>query len=395
MKKLSKKQKLIGFIAIILVAVILAIAITENIVNRKIGNEGYLSTTANVNSNLVAGYIKKGITIGGITGTLESLNTFDATAEPEDILWGKTGYVKGKKITGTRLRQVDGVTIPYGFYYVGGRKDTGIVISDNKNDEDKYASYSDQANIPADGLEGNQFVWVPVENMDNFKRIDGYWDKMLEAELKRQIGDYNYWSLLSEPVAEEYGYESETEEYNAMYSSVEKNKGFYVARFEAGNDNGVVVSKKGIMPWSNIQWGDSMTEIGTTGAVARAKGMYTDKEKYGVTSTLIYGVQWDAIMSFIDPNYITSTCDVQNSFVANSAGKGNYSGTIAVCGSNDNYRVKNIYDLAGNVDENTMEASSTNNRVDRGGNWGNTDQEIPASARVIINTNNLGNTLRF
>ena len=59
MKKLSKKQKLIGFIAIILVAVILAIAITENIVNRKIGNEGYLSTTANANSNLVAGYIKK------------------------------------------------------------------------------------------------------------------------------------------------------------------------------------------------------------------------------------------------------------------------------------------------------------------------------------------------
>ena len=106
MKKLSKKQKLIGFIAIILVAVILAIAITENIVNRKIGNEGYLSTTANANSNLVAGYIKKGITIGGITGTLESLNTFDATAEPEDILWGKTGYVKGEKITGTRVNTV-------------------------------------------------------------------------------------------------------------------------------------------------------------------------------------------------------------------------------------------------------------------------------------------------
>lgn len=57
MKKLNSKQRIIVAIAIILVAVILAIAITTNIVNRKIGNEGYSSTTANANSNLVAGYI--------------------------------------------------------------------------------------------------------------------------------------------------------------------------------------------------------------------------------------------------------------------------------------------------------------------------------------------------
>ena len=87
MKKLRSKQKLIGGIAIILVAIILAIAITTNIIknNSQIANEGYFSTTVNANSNLVASYIKKGITLGGITGTLESLNTFDATALPEDI----------------------------------------------------------------------------------------------------------------------------------------------------------------------------------------------------------------------------------------------------------------------------------------------------------------------
>ena len=50
MKKLSKKQKLIGCIAIILVAVILAIVITTNITsnNNQIANqEEYLATTAN------------------------------------------------------------------------------------------------------------------------------------------------------------------------------------------------------------------------------------------------------------------------------------------------------------------------------------------------------------
>ena len=87
MKKLRSKQKLIGGISILLVAIILAIAITTNIIknNSQIANEGYFSTTVNANSNLVGSYIKKGITIGGITGTLESLNTFDATALPEDI----------------------------------------------------------------------------------------------------------------------------------------------------------------------------------------------------------------------------------------------------------------------------------------------------------------------
>ena len=109
MKKISRKQKLIGGIAIILVAVILAIVITTNITsnNNQIANqEEYLATTANAGSSLVASYIKKGITIGGVTGTLETLDTSDATAKPEDIALGKTAYVKGEKITGTYVEPI-------------------------------------------------------------------------------------------------------------------------------------------------------------------------------------------------------------------------------------------------------------------------------------------------
>ena len=104
MKKLSKKQKLIGSIAIILVAVILAIVITTNIVsnnNQIASQEDYLATTANAGSSLVASYIKKGITIGGITGTLETLDTNDATAYADDILAGKVAYARGERIVGT------------------------------------------------------------------------------------------------------------------------------------------------------------------------------------------------------------------------------------------------------------------------------------------------------
>ena len=109
MKKLSKKQKLIGGIAIILVAVILAIVITTNIIsnnnqsNQIASKEEYLATTANAGSSLVASYIKKGITIGGITGTLETLDTSDATARAEDIAYGKVAYARGERIVGTRI----------------------------------------------------------------------------------------------------------------------------------------------------------------------------------------------------------------------------------------------------------------------------------------------------
>ncbi len=109
MKKLSSKQKLIGGIAIILVAVILAILITTNIIsnnnqsNQIASQEDYLATTANAGSSLVASYIKKGITIGGITGTLETLDTSDATAYAEDIAYGKVAYARGERIVGTRM----------------------------------------------------------------------------------------------------------------------------------------------------------------------------------------------------------------------------------------------------------------------------------------------------
>ena len=266
------------------------------------------------------------------------------------------------------------VIIPEGFYYVGGTKEDGIVISDNKQDENKYKNITQlgTTQIPADGLVGNQFVWVPVENIDEFKRYPSYY-----------IGTTQEITSYHEPSQEGYRYPNELEEYNAMMSSVEKNKGFYVARFEAGNENGKVVSKKGAIVWNNVRWGTSMTEIGTDGAVAKAKGMYTDKSTYGVTSTLIYGVQWDAIMSWIDPAYKTSTCDTSSSFVANSTGKGNYSGEIATCGSSDAYRLKNIYDLAGNVREWTLEAQSNNDRVDRGGYFNYVGIDSPASARNV------------
>lgn len=61
MKKLSKRQKLISFISIFLVAVVIAIVITTSIIrnNNQVASEGYLATTANAESSLIANYILK------------------------------------------------------------------------------------------------------------------------------------------------------------------------------------------------------------------------------------------------------------------------------------------------------------------------------------------------
>ena len=384
MKIKDSKKKIIWLITVIaLITIILGSVIIRNTVMNQEAKEGNQLAGANQNSELIANNIKKGVTIGGVTGTLETLDTSDATATPDKIFKGETAYVNGKKITGTYEEQMDaeieGIKIPKGFYYVGGIKDSGIVISDNKADENKYSSqnYSDQANIPADGLIGNQFVWVPVENMADFNRYSSYDDGKIQS-----VTDYY------EPAQENYNYETELEDYYSMIKSVRKNKGFFVARFEAGkeNINGVetVVSKKGATVWNSIIWGTSTNTPGTKGAVAKAQNMYTNKNGYDVTSTLIYGIQWDTIMAWIDPAYKTSTC-ADNSFAKNSTGKGNYSGSIAKCGSSDNYRIKNIYDLAGNVEEWTLETAyngSRSFRVVRGGSYNLSASESPASRRA-------------
>ena len=60
----------------------------------------------------------------------------------------------------------DNVPIPQGFYYVGGTKSEGIVISDTPNDDLDNSK------------QGNQFVWVPVNQNQKL---------MLEVESKEDI----------------------------------------------------------------------------------------------------------------------------------------------------------------------------------------------------------------
>ena len=309
---------------------------------------------------------------GTLTVTFENGHKYTIDQGTGAITGPETGEVpdEGEK--------VEGVTIPKGFYYVGGTKEDGIVISDNSADKGKGTSHE-----VAKTLVGNQFVWVPVEDDSAFRPYEGYYNKKLDTML----------SNCKEPATN--GYATEQAEYDAMKQSVLDHDGFYVARYEAGTENGArtstdknniddeAVFKQGKNVYNWIKWGNSMTDP-AGGAVEKVKEMYTDKEKYGVTSTLIYGIQWDAIMTWIDPEYKNEDGTLYNkgSFVANSTDKGYYNQlSPTTTGSNANYAVKNIYDLAGNVYEWTMEAYDSTGRVSRGGHYDLSGESYPASSR--------------
>ena len=134
MKKTSKKNKIIILTAIALIIVIIGILIGTNAIKVNILTGKFNSANNNQsNGNLLPEYIKAGITLGGVTGTLEDLDTSDATATAEDILWGKTAYVKGKKITGTMGRSPISQTDSYVGYYADIEGDgtvDGIIYAD-------------------------------------------------------------------------------------------------------------------------------------------------------------------------------------------------------------------------------------------------------------------------
>ena len=207
---------------------------------------------------------------------------------------------------------------------------------------------------------------MPVVGED-FKRYAGYYTDTF---------DKSYLVNCAEPC--ENGYENEESEYNAMRASVLEYNGFYVGRYEAGTtsertkSSGItddVVIKQGKNVYNYIGWSNSDDmKVETGGAVQKSKEFASANNYTSVTSTLIYGVQWDAIMQWIDPEYKNEdgTLYEKNSFVANSTEKGNYTGSLLPTGSSSEYAVKNIYDLAGNVYEWTMEVYKTSVRVHRG-----------------------------
>lgn len=322
---------------------------------------------------------------------------------------------------------VDGVPIPLGFYYVGGTKSSGLVISDVKEDFEKGDNHE-----AAKSLVGNQFVWIPVENMDEFKRkmtnrieVANVGTSLLEEQEAKS--GVNLWELVLEKVKDpNTGIESlvissaKTEETlneaKAIYASVEKHGGFYIARYEAGLagprsktediNTGItdydkinlnqISFKAGTYPCNYIKWSGTydLTDE-KDGAIELARNFYTaDNKNLGAVSTPVYGVHWDTMEVFCNTsgrNKYGNYIDVEYSYVGRylmdedtniyttdsiSSDKEKDRATLFTSGSSSYTRINNIYDIAGSLSEWTMEGMTVETedmvsyaRIVRGGNY--------------------------
>ena len=265
----------------------------------------------------------------------------------------------------------DGVKIPAGFYYVGGTKTSGIVISDNVNDKDKYKNKA----VVGTDLLGNQYVWIPcttdntsselqytrtewgveVDGDDNSRAIK---DELTLTDASVTYSDADTANGINADVSKEI-----VAQIKAEKASVAQYGGYYIGRYEVGKNSDTAVVKYNQTPYASITWST---------AYGLAKKIITNSE---VNSYLCSSYAWDTAVNFI-----------QN----NSTAK-NYATSIE--GFNGNWNPQAVKDPSGNVIKpagtsqqlNTGLTTQFCNIFDMGGNEAEFTTELnPGTSETVV-----------
>jgi len=260
---------------------------------------------------------------------------------------------------------------------------------------------------------GNEFVWIPV----NYEATGTKDENGLDTGF---LGTFKIKDEEGETYPNTDGYTGEEEDYYHMMKSVQNNKGFYIGRYEAGiettnaarsmytdsskttyRENGTspVVVKRDCYPYNFVGWGKTVhiydEEVEAEelnegyGAVYLSKNLI-NSETTGVTSTLCYQEQWEAILKFvIDEESVLYSEDWGNCMdtekiidrpsakyldIWNEAidwtsientpkNKEKWSSILLTTGASDDFNKKNIYDINGNVSEWLMQKGNKWDRI--------------------------------
>ena len=264
---------------------------------------------------------------GIIVKAKEAAETTAAAQEKESMERNLLEKELENSLSTPAVEPTDGVKIPTGFYYVGGTKASGIVISDNKNDKNKYRNQK----VVGTDLLGNQYVWIPcttdssssdlqyartewgveVDGADNSRAIK---DELTLTDSSVTYSDADTANGINADVSKEI-----VAQIKAEKASVAQYGGYYIGRYEVGRNSDTAVVKYNQTPYASITWST---------AYGLAKKIITNSE---ATSYLCSSYAWDTAVNFI-----------QN----NSTAK-NYATSIE--GFNGNWNPQAVKDPSGNV----------------------------------------------
>ena len=298
----------------------------------------------------------------------------------------------------------DRVNIPVGFQV--SRKTGETIIADGlviQNAETK-----------------ERYVWIQVPEII-FVTSDSETDyKAIEEDLKTYTKDYrledyedSYYEGCGIPTEEDYNVLK-----RKMLSSIYKNKGFWISQYEIGSNEERTIgtsgettslSREGEYPYNYVT-------IGQAQAIATSK---SNSDNY--TGSLMFGIQWDLVLKFIESsnikeksqitedssswgNYKNSAFDITKGKYGTTSWQdinGTFSkvsteGIMLSTGITDRNSILNIYDLAGNMEEWTLEyrINGDNSSVTRGGSYLDGENESYVAKRsdktIIDSDNNIG-----
>ncbi len=360
--------------------------------NLVLGQNGIISRVQDARNQTVEGQVNTEKAVNALTDEMEDLISENEnsgngsnTGNGENSGGGSSGG------SGSSQTTVENVVIPEGYYYVGGTKAKGLVISDNVADKELDKG---KENVRRD-LAGNQWVWVPVETPSSLYttvtagqallgrtgvKTTKYTNSAIISGQTRVLpGDTSdfrepdivinsTWGDTDERV-KKAGFssvanmaETMVSEYEEMIASLEKYKGFYIGRYEL-TANG---EKTGATQ-TDVDWYTLYKNCTTLASGSKVK------------TRMIWGLQWDATCKWLAASKfdITDSTAWGNYYDNTADGHGKEQNT----GFSENWKANNIYDFAGNCWESTQEAYFTDSRAGRGGSCSYRGSGVPASGR--------------